>query len=84
MFRGGGSDVFEVVDLYVDAGDQDNYYFDEQSRVFGIYAAEVIDYYEIYSGSSNNLPADHITYIADRLRNVIMFHDESFQPDFEQ
>jgi hypothetical protein len=86
MFRSGQGDVFQIVDLYVDAGDQDNYYFDEQSRVFGIYAsqAEVIDYYEIYSGTSENRPADHVAYVGERLKNVLRFHNESFQPDFEQ
>lgn len=84
MFRAGSGDIFAVIDLYVDAGDQDDFYFNQQSQVFRIYAADVIDYYEIYSGFGNSLQADHITYIGDRLRNVLRFHNESFQPDLEQ
>lgn len=76
--------VFDSTDLYVDAGDHDDLYFNLQSRFFGVISAEYIDYYEIYSGWGNRLPADHVTYIGDRLRNVIMFHDEAFQPEFEQ
>lgn len=84
MFRAGGGDLFTIIDLYVDAGDQDDFYFQEQSRVFGIYAADVIDYFEIYPGNGNNLQADHLTLIGERLKNVIRFHNESFKPDFEQ
>jgi S-formylglutathione hydrolase FrmB len=79
------SGVFDSTDLYVDAGDQDDLYFDLQARYFsGLAAAQIGDNYEIYSGWGNRLEADHTTYIGDRLRNVIVFHDESFQPDFEQ
>lgn len=88
MYRSGLGDIFDlqVVDLYVDAGAEDNFYFNLQSRVFGIYAADAfteptISHYEIYSDYGNNLPADHFTLIGDRLKDVIKFHNESFKPD---
>lgn len=84
MFLSVYSGVFDSTDLYVDAGDHDDLYFNLQSRFFGVVSAEYIDFYEIYSGWGNRLIADHTTFIGDRLRNVLMFHDGAFQPDFEQ
>ena len=84
MYLSGYSGVFDSTDLYIDAGDQDDLYFNLQARYLGILSAEQIDYYEIYSGWGNRLPADNITFIGERLKQVAMFHDQSFKPDFEQ
>jgi len=84
MYLSGYSGVFDSTDLYIDAGDQDDLYFNLQARYLGILSAEQIDYYEIYSGWGNRLPADNLTFIGERLKEVAIFHDQSFKPDFEQ
>ncbi|UCC78735.1 MAG: hypothetical protein JSW64_10685 [Candidatus Zixiibacteriota bacterium] len=84
MYMSVYSGVFDSTDLYIDAGEQDDFLFDLQSRFFGVLTAEQIDFYEIYSGPGNVLEADHLTFINERLRNVFIFHDQSFEPEFEQ
>jgi S-formylglutathione hydrolase FrmB len=86
LFLSAYSGVFDSTDLYVDAGNQDDFFFQLQSQYFAAAAGEydAIDFFEIYSGSGNNLEPDHMTLINERLRQVIEFHDESFQPEFEQ
>jgi S-formylglutathione hydrolase FrmB len=86
MLMSAYSGVFDSTDLYVDAGAQDDLYFNLQSQYFGAAAGELgaIDFFEIYSGFGNRLEGDHLTFIGERLRNVIRFHDQSFEPDFEQ
>lgn len=86
LFRLGYGDIFDDVDLYLDAGDQDDYLFNLQTRYFGIYASDVInqDYYEIYTGTLNQVPANHVNYVGERLRDVMKFHDHSFKSEFEE
>ena len=64
--------------LYVDAGSEDDFLFNLQSRYFGVVSADNIDFYELYGGFGNRLHADHSTFIAERLRNVLMFHNQAF------
>ena len=84
MYLSAYSGVFDTTDLYVDAGDQDDFYFNLQSRFFGVVSADQIDFYDIYSGFGNRLEADHLTFINERLKSVAIFHDQSFEPDLEQ
>jgi S-formylglutathione hydrolase FrmB len=65
--------------LYVDAGDQDDFLFNLQSRYFQVLTRDEIDFYEIYGGFGNRFEADHVTLIGNRLRNVIKFHDQAFR-----
>lgn len=82
MYLSAYGGVFDSTDLYVDAGDQDDLYFNLQSRYFGVVSADNIDYYEMYSGLGPGFPADYSSLIADRLRYVIRFHDQSFRYNF--
>jgi S-formylglutathione hydrolase FrmB len=74
----------DSTDLYVDAGSSDDLYFHLQSQYFGVVTSEVIDFYEIYPGAGGRAPADHYSLVSERLKSAARFHDQSFQPDFEQ
>jgi S-formylglutathione hydrolase FrmB len=78
LFEGGYSSVFANTDLYIDCGDADDFLFQYQALAFYEAASDVTDYFEIYSGYDDLFQADHVTYISERLREVVMFHDQAF------
>jgi S-formylglutathione hydrolase FrmB len=82
LFNGGYWSVFDNnnTDLYFDCGEDDDLLFQYQARVFDEAASALISdyYYEEYSGFDDVFHADHSTYIAERVKEVVMFHDRSF------
>jgi S-formylglutathione hydrolase FrmB len=78
LFSAGYGAVFDNTDLYVDCGEQDDLFLQYQAQVFADSAGAAIDQFEIYSGFDDIFHPDHSTYVAERLKKVIKFHDISF------
>lgn len=81
-FAMGGSAALQDKMLYLDCGDADDLYLHLQNRGFynlvssGQFGQFNIHYTE-YAGYIGN-PAGHITFVNDRLREVLKFHDAAF------
>ncbi len=78
LFSAGYGAVFDNTDLYIDCGEQDDLLLQYQALVFADSAGAAIDQFEIYSGFEDIFDPDHSTFVAERLREVIKFHDSSF------
>jgi len=80
LYSAGYGAVFANTDLYVDAGADDELGMQGQAQVFYIVAGASIDQYQEYSGFDNIYPADHTSFVGERLRDVLKFHNRSFNP----
>lgn len=80
LYTAGYGDVFASTDLYIDCGADDDFGLYGQALVFQNVAGDNIDQFEIYSGFESYYPADHYTYVSERLKEVLKFHSGSFAP----
>ncbi len=78
LFQSGYGSVFDNTDLYIDCGEDDDLLFQYQAIEFNDVAGSAVDYFEIYSGFDDVFHADHSTYIAERIKEVVTFHDQAF------
>ncbi len=78
LFSAGYGVVFDDTDLYIDCGEQDDLLLQYQALAFADAAGAAIDQFEIYSGFEDIFNPDHSTFVAERLKEVIKFHDDSF------
>jgi S-formylglutathione hydrolase FrmB len=75
----GGSAALANKPLYLDCGNADDLYLQYQNRAFYqiVQQAGFNVQYTEYEGYTN-VPADHVTFVNDRLREVLKFHDAAF------
>lgn len=78
LFAAGYGAVYDNTDLYIDCGEEDDLLLQYQALVFADSAGAAIDQFEIYSGFEDIFDPDHSTFVAERLKEVIKFHDQSF------
>ena len=78
LYNAGYGAVFANTDLYVDCGQEDDLGLYGMALVFQSLAAENIDQFEIYSGFDSFYPPDHTTFVGERLKGVLKFHNSSF------
>ncbi len=78
LFSAGYGVVFDNTDLYIDCGEQDDLLLQYQALAFADAAGAAINQFEIYSGFEDIFNPDHSTFVAERLKEVIKFHDDSF------
>lgn len=78
LFSAGYGAVYDNTDLYIDCGEEDDLLLHYQAQAFADAAGAAIDQFEIYSGFEDIFNPDHSTFVAERLREVIKFHDGSF------
>jgi hypothetical protein len=78
LYSAGYGDVFANTDLYVDSGAEDDLGLYGHAQVFQSVAGDNIDQFEIYSGFDDFYPPDHTTYVGERLKEVLIFHSNSF------
>ncbi|MEE8417407.1 MAG: alpha/beta hydrolase-fold protein [candidate division Zixibacteria bacterium] len=78
LFSAGYGVVFDNTDLYIDCGEQDDLLLQYQALAFADAAGAAINQFEIYSGFEDIFNPDHSTFVAERLKEVIRFHDDSF------
>jgi S-formylglutathione hydrolase FrmB len=75
----GGSAALANKSLYLDCGDADDLYLQYQNRAFFqiVQTAGLNIRYTEYAGYPG-VPGDHTTFVNDRLREVLKFHDAAF------
>ncbi len=78
LFAAGYGAVYDNTDLYIDCGEEDDLLLQYQAQAFADLAGAAIDHFEIYSGFEDIFHPDHSTFVAERLKEVIKFHDQSF------
>jgi S-formylglutathione hydrolase FrmB len=75
----GGAAAFANKPLYLDCGNADDLYLQYQNRAFFqiVQQAGLDIQYTEYAGYTG-VPAGHVTFVNDRLREVLKFHDAAF------
>jgi len=64
--------------VYIDCGAADDLGLYGQAQVFFAVAGDIVTQFEIYPGFEDLYSPDHSTYVSERLKEVIKFHDDSF------
>ena len=79
MLSNGGAAALAGKALYLDCGDNDDLYLHLQNRGFSqaLEAASLTHTYHEYAGYPGS-PADHMIFVADRLREMLKFHSQAF------
>jgi S-formylglutathione hydrolase FrmB len=80
IFVSGGANAFANTKLYFDCGDADDLGLQYHAAIFdGIATAMGVAHeYRPYSGFDDLYAADHTTYIGQRLKSVLKFHNAAF------